>query len=401
MVTNTLLTNTMITRESARILSNELTFTKGVNREYDKNFAKSGAKIGTTVNVRKPPRYIGRTGPTMSIEDSVETPVPVTLTTQFGVDIEFSSADLTLSIDDFSERFIKPAMVTVANKIDFDGLALYKQIYNAVGTIGTTPSTAAAILAAGQRLDEEAAPRDKRRSMVLNPAANAGLVGGLTGLFNNQQKISTQYDTGNMGAALGFNMSMDQNINVHTVGPLGGTPLVNGAGQSGSTLITDGWTASAALRLNVGDVFTIAGVRAVNPQNRTSTGTLRQFVVTAAFSSNAGGAGNISISPAIVASGKFQTVDAAPADNAVITVLGTAGQQYPANLGYHRDAFTLATADLIMPKGVDMSARESYEGISIRMVRAYDVRNDLMPCRLDVLYGWAVIYPELACRLVG
>lgn len=401
MASNTLLTDSIITREAARVLVNNLTFAKGVNREYDDSFWKKGAKKGTTVNVRKPPRYVGRSGATMSTENSVETQVPVVLDTQFGVDIEFSSQDLTLSIDDFSSRFITPAMATIANKIDYDGLQLYKKIYNLVGTPGTTPATAAAVLAAGQRLDEEAAPRDKNRGMYLNPAANAGLVGGLTGLFNNQQKIGKQYDSGNMGAAFGFNMSMDQNVATHTNGPRGGTPLVNGATQSGTSLITDGWTAAAASRVKEGDVFTLAGVYAVNPQNRVSTGVLRQFTVTADGSSDGSGNLTISISPSITASGQFQTVDALPADGAALTFVGAASLQYPVNMACHKDAFTLATADLILPRGCDMAARENYEGISIRLVRDYIIDTDLMPCRLDVLYGWKTIYAELATRLAG
>lgn len=403
-MSNTLLTISMITREALRILENNLTFAKGVNRQYDDQYAIGGAKIGDTLNVRKPARYQGRSGSALSVEDHTETSVPLQLNTQFGVDINFTSKELALSIDDFSKRILQPAMATVANKIDRDGLALYKSIANAVGTPGTVPTAFKTYLQAGAKMDYEATPRDGLRSVVLDPNAQVEIVDTLKGLFQSGDQIKSQYESGNMGLAGGFKWSMDQNINVHTVGPLGGTPLVNGVPTSGAvTLVTDGWTAAAAARLKKGDVFTIAGVNAVNPQSRQSTGQLRQFVVTADVSSDGSGNLTAAIYPAITNSGSFQTVDALPADNAAITVLGAASTLSPVHLAYHRDAFALACADLPLPGGVDMASRVSDKqlGLSARMVRAYDISNDKFPCRLDVLYGWAVLYPELACRIMG
>jgi hypothetical protein len=402
-MSNALLTISMITKEGLRILENNLTFAKGVNREYDDQFGISGAKIGDTLNIRKPARYVGRSGATLSVEDHTETSVALQLATQFGVDVQFTSKEMALSLDEFSDRILKPAMATIANKIDRDGLALYKDVYNAVGTPGTTPSTLRAFLDAGAKLDYEGCPRDGMRSVVIDPVGQASMVDSLKGLFQSAEQIKDQYEQGNMGLAAGFKWSMDQNINAHTVGPLGGTPLVNGASQSGSTLVTDGWTAAAAARLKKGDVFTIANVYAVNPQTRASTGQLRQFVVTADVSSDGSGNVSIAISPAITASGAFQTVDSAPADNAALTILGAAGVVSPAALAYHRDAFCLGMADLPLPGGVDKAARISDKklGISLRMVRAYDINNDRFPCRMEVLYGWKSIYPELACRIQG
>lgn len=398
-----ILTISMITREALRILENNLTFAKGVNREYDDAFGIKGAKIGDTLNIRKPARYVGRSGTTLSIEDQTETSVPLVLDTQFGVDVQFTSKDLALSLDDFSQRVLKPAVATIANKMDRDGMALYKDVYNAVGTPGTTPSALLTYLQAGAKMDFEAAPRDGMRALAIDPLAQATIVDSLKGLFQSSEKIKDQYEEGTMGLSGGFKWSMDQNVNSHTVGPLGGTPLVNGASQSGASLITDGWTAAAASRLKKGDVFTIANVFAVNPQSRASTGQLRQFVVTADVSSDGSGNVTIAISPSISASGQFQTVDSLPADNAALTVLGAANTVSPANLAYHRDAFCMGTADLPLPGGVDMAARVSDKqlGASIRMVRAYDINNDRFPCRLDVLYGWKSIYPELACRIQG
>ena len=402
-MSSTLLTISTITREAAMVLENSLTFTKHVNREYDEKFAIQGAKVGDTVNVRKPPRYVGRTGAAISIENSTESSVPVTLTTQFGVDIAFSSKDLLLNIDDFSKRFIKPAMAVVSNKIDHDGLMLYQTVFNATGTPGTPPTDLSNFLDANAKLADEACPMDGNLAAIISPWTQSKMVNGLKGLFQSSTQIKEQYEQGNMGLAAGFKFSMDQNVIPHKVGPLGGTPLVTLAGSSGNTLVTRGWTAAAASRLKKGDVFTIAGVDSVNPQIRQDTGQLRQFVVTADFSSDSSGNGSVSIYPALTASGQFQTISAMPIDGAAITVLGNANTVTPANLLFHQNAFTLASADLPLPGGVDMAARiaSRHLGISVRMVRAYDIINDIFPCRLDVLYGWAAIYPELACRQQG
>lgn len=397
----------MITREALRILENNLTFTKQINRQYSNKFGVEGAKIGTVLNVRKPPRYVGRTGAPMQIEDSIETSVPVALTTQFGVDIQFSSSELGLSIDDFSDRFIKPACATIANKIDYDGLGLYTTVPNSVGAIGTVPNALLTYLQAGAILDDNMAPRDRQRSIVINPIMQATIVDKLSGLFQSADKIADQYETGTMGYTAGFKWSMDQNVRSHTAGPLGGAPIVSGAGQTGSSLLTSGWTAAAASRLKKGDTFTIANVYAVNGQNRQTLTTLRTFTVTSDFSSAADGTGSVQIYPPIYgpATAAQQTVSALPAASAPLTITsGTAGQVTSGiGLAFHKDAFTLATADLPLPDGTDRAARVSDNqlGISIRMIRDYTISTDQFPCRLDVLYGWAPLYPELACRILS
>jgi hypothetical protein len=401
---NQILTISMITREALRVLVNNLSFTKGVNRQYDDQFAVKGAKIGSTLNIRKPARYVGRTGPTINIESQTETYVPLTLSTQRGVDVQFTSADLHLSMDDFSDRYLKPAMANVANFIDYDGLQLASGVWNQTGTGGTPPSSLLTYLNANKLLADNAIPQDDMRSAIIGPAAEAAIVNALTTFFNPQRTISEQYEMGKMGRAIGLKWSMDQNVGMHTNGAYSGTPLVNGANQTGSSLITDGWGNNISDLLNVGDIFTVAGVYAVNPQSRQSTGALQQFVVTAQASSGAStGPATISIAPAITPSGQFQNVTASPADDAVITVYGAASLQYATNLVHHRDAFVLGSADLPLPKGVDMAARvaDPESGLSVRMVRAYDVVNDLFVTRLDVLYGWALLYPQLACRVAG
>ena len=398
---NALLTIGMITRESLRVLENNLTFAKKVNRQYDDRFGVDGAKIGTVLNVRKPPQYLGRTGQALSIEDATETQVPVTLNTQFGVDIQFSSQDLALSIDDFRDRFIKPAIATVANRIDRDGLLLHQQVWNSVGTPGTTPNAILTYLLAGVKMDDDATPMDGLRCVVITPLMQATIVDALKGLFQQAAEIADQYRKGMMGTAAGFEWYMDQNVSTHTVGTQAGGGLVNGASQTGASIVTDDWTASQTGILLKGDVIQFASVNHVNPQSRQSNGVLQDFVVTANVDSDGSGDATIPISPSLTVSGAFQTVTGSPANNAVITVNGAANTVTPQGMAFHRDAFTLASADLPLPRGVDMAAQVSDKqlGLSIRMVRAYDINQDQFPCRLDILYGWAALRPELACRI--
>lgn len=410
---NQILTISMITKETLRILINDLAFTKGVNMEYNDQFALSGAKIGDTINIRKPTRYIGRTGQALQVEDQTETSVPLQLNTQFGVDIMFTMKDLTLSMDDFSNRFLRPAVATVANKIDRDGLVNAKNTVGAyVGTPGTTPAAALTYLQAGIKMDFQACPRDNQRRMIVDPNAQGTLVDALKGLFQSSTKIAEQYDKGEMGTALGFNFALDQNVVQHTIGALGGSPVVSASStQSGPSLTTNGWTASITKILAKGDIITIANVFAVNPQNRQSTGQLQQFVLTADVNSDSSGNATLQLSPQIIPpvsasiQSQYQNVNSFPIINAQIIVNGgaAAGSVTTCNMAYHRDAFTLGCADLEMPRGVDMAARVSDKqtGMSIRMVRMYDINNDRMPCRLDVLYGWATLYQELACQVRG
>lgn len=399
---NELLTSDMIAKEALSVLENNLVFVKNMDRKYEKEWATSDRAIGDTVSVKKPARYVVRDGQAVSIQDHKEEKVALTLDKQKGVDVNFSSKELALDIDEFSEQVLEPQMAALANQIDYDGLMLYQQVANAVGVPGTTTSDFETYLMAGVKLDNNAAPMDGKRGIVLNPLTQAKTVNNLKGLFQSSEQIKSQYEKGKMGTAAGFDWAMSQNIPVHTVGPLGGTPLMNGATASGATsLVTDGWTASAALRLKKGDVFTVAGVYAVNPQSRLTTGELQQFVVTADVSSDASGNATIPVWPALINSGAQQTVTALPIDGAAITVLGAGGTQTPVNLAYHKSAFTMACADLPLPKGMDMASRASSKkvGLSIRFVRGYDITNDKFISRLDVLYGMAALRPEHACRI--
>lgn len=401
---NTLLTIDMITKEALRILENNLTFTKGVNRQYDSQFANSGAKIGDTLRIRKPPRWTVRDGATLSAQDATDESVSLVLDKQKGVDFQFTSKELALSIDDFAERYLKTAMAAVANKIDYDGLTLYQNVYNAVGTPATPPSALLTFANGKVKMSDDGCPQDNMISAVVGAQVEANLVDAAKALFHAGKELEKQYEEGKMGMFGGMKFSMDQNINTHTVGALGGTPLVDGATQTGASLVTKGWSNSITNVVKVGDIFTIAGVFHVNPQSKISTGVLQQFVVTANASSGAStGPATISISPSIVTSGATQTVSASPADNAALTVLGAGAAVSPQHLIYHRDAFALGCADLDLPRGVDFASRVSSDkvGLSVRIVRAYDIVNDRFPCRIDVLYGWKAIYPQLACRVAG
>jgi len=411
MAGNTLLTISEITYKAALILKNSLRFAGNVNRDYDGQFARTGAKIGNTINVRMPIRPVGRTGRVAKFDDINETYKALTLTTQFGVDMNFTSVDYTLSMDDFARRYLEPSVAVVANKIDYDGLQLYKQIPNIVGTPGTVPSDYLTYLQAGALMSDEATPQDQQRCMVLNPTSMATIVAANKLIFNPQAAIADQYRTGMMGKATGgFDWYESQNVATHTVGALGGTPAVNGASQVGSSLVTNGWTGSIATRLLEGDVFTIAGVYAVNPQTRQSTGKLRFFVVRAPGISDGSGNMTISIYPAITPPDpitglpvQFQTVTASPADGALLTVVGAANVVTPQDIAFHPSGVVLGMADLERPPGAVESERVSDpdSGISIRIVRYYDGVNDLSGTRLDVIYGYLLVYPELACRIAS
>lgn len=399
---NSLLTPGAIAKESLMQFKNSLGMGKDVYTEYSDEFAVKGAKIGASVTIRKPNRFTVSSGATLVNQDVVEDFTSLTLSSQKHVAINFTSAELTLTIDQFSKRYIEPAAHALASQVDADLHALSQSVYNLVGTPGTTPQTALTVLQAGQKMDEFAAPRQDRH-ISMGPVMNAYMADALKGLFNPQGKISDIYEEGILAKNhLGFDWRLAQNIYQQTVGTKAGAGAVNGAGQTGSTLVTNGWTASSAI-LNQGDVFTIPGVYAVNPISKISTGYLQQFVVTSSVSSDATGNATISISPSITTSGPLQSVSGSPAAGALLSVVGSAGVQYPQNLAFHRNAFALAFADLILPGGCDMAERatDKASGFTVRLVRQYSINADALPARLDVLYGVKTINPAWACRITG
>lgn len=408
-MSNTLLTISKITNEALMVLENELTFTSEVDRNYDDQFAVVGAKIGNTVNVRRPGRFIGTTGPALNVEDFNETSVPVTLSTQFHVDTQFTTQDLALSLDMFSDRVLKPAIAAIANKIDNDGLSMAKlNTANIVGTPGTPSSDLGTYLTAGAYLDAEGAPRDGRRSCIVEPFTSAVIVNSLKGLFVPQEAIGEQYRKGLMGRdSAGMNWKLDQNVNAQTFGSFAGTATADTT-SSNTGILTSGWASSSTITItktgtvtpNVGDTFTIDGVYAVNPQNRQAYGSnkLRNFVIKSISGST------VVVSPAIISGGQFQNVSIPTTSaTAAINFYNKAGAVSPQNIIMHRNAFTLAVADLELPEGVHFAGRASDKeiGLSMRVVRQYTINNDSIPTRLDVLYGWAPLYPELACRVAS
>jgi hypothetical protein len=400
-MSNSLLTIDMITRKSLEILENNLVLTRNVNRQYDDSFAVEGAKIGSTLRIRLPDRALVTDGAALQVQADNEQFTTLTVSSQKHIGVNFTSAELTMQLDDFAERVLKPRVSQLASSVDADVATSYKGIANSVGTPGTTPSTSLVLLQANQKLNEFATPMSPRYATV-NPAANAGLVEGMKGLFNPTGTISRQFKNGMMGEGiLGLDeINMSQSISNHTNGDWGTTITVTSTvATEGQATLPISFTGSSKT-WNVGDVFTIAGVFAVNPQTRQSTGSLQQFTVTAAVTGSS--TATLSISPALyTASNALATVNSFPQASAVVTMLGSAATAYPQNLVYHKDAISFATADLLLPQGVDMASRQVHNGISLRIVRQYDINNDRLPCRIDVLYGYAAIRPVTAVRLWG
>ena len=400
-MSNSLLTIDMITRKSLEILENNLVLTRNVNRQYDDSFAVEGAKIGSTLRIRLPDRALVTDGAALQVQADNEQFTTLTVSSQKHIGVNFTSAELTMQLDDFAERVLKPRVSQLASSVDADVATSYKGIYNTVGTPGSVPSTSLVLLQANQKLNEFATPMDQRYATV-NPAANAGLVEGMKGLFNPTGTISRQFKNGMMGEGiLGLDeINMSQSISNHTNGDWGtAITVTTTVATEGQSTLGISFTGSSKT-WNVGDVFTIAGVFAVNPQTRQSTGSLQQFVVTAAVTGSS--TATLNISPALyTASNALATVNSFPQASAVVTMVGSATVSYPQNLIYHKDAISFATADLLLPQGVDMASRQVHNGISLRIVRQYDINNDRLPCRIDVLYGFSTIRPVTSVRLWG
>lgn len=408
---NKLITPQVIANEALMQLENNCVFANRVHREYKKEFVK----VGDTVSIRRPVKFFASDGAVLQKQDVEEGNVSIKVDQRKHVGWEFNTKDLTLSIEEYSKRYIQPACVTLGQVMDMAIAAQYHKFWNLVGTPGTTPSSFAHLSAAAQRMDEMAVP-NKPRAAVMNPAAGWSLAGGQTALYM-QDVAKGAYREGTIGDIAGFDTFRTQNVRNHIVGTKAGTPLVNGAsqgvtyqasgGSNKQTLNTKGWTAGSAV-LKKGDVFTIAGVYAVNPvPGEGSTGKqvmsyLQQFTVLA--DGTADGSGNLAlnIAPAIIASGAQQTVSAAPADNAAITVVtGTAGASYAQNLAFARNAIALVNVPLVMPDGASFKAQESHDGLSIRVIKDYDIVNDVEIIRLDIMFGVETIYPDLGVRITG
>ena len=399
-MSNSILTIDMITRKALEILENNLVLTRNVNRQYDDSFAVEGAKIGSTLRIRLPDRALVTDGAALQVQDDNEQFTTLSVANQKHIGVNFTSAELTMQLDDFAERVLKPRISQLASSIDADVANAYKTIGNSVGTPGTTPSTSLVLLQAQQKLNENAAVMNPRYATV-NPAANAGLVEGMKGLFNPTDTISKQFKNGMMGTGvLGFDeINMSQSIKQHTTGTRAATGTVTGAAVTSEGAATLTLTVGSGETIAVGDVFTIADVYAVNPQTRESTGSLFQFVALASSTSTT--TATVTVAPMYSASHALATMTALPGNNKAVVFVGAPSSQYAQNLVYHKDAITFATADLLLPQGVDMAARAVHNGISLRVVRQYDINNDRMPCRIDVLYGYSTIRPQMGVRMWG
>ena len=392
---NNLITPTAVARGALAILHQKANFIGNINRQYDDSFAKSGAKIGDSLKIRLPNQYTVRSGATLSTQDTTETSTTLQVATQVGVDLNFTSADLTLSMEDFSSRILEPAMSALAANIE---ATVYAGCYKAVNNMIDGDAAAMAydyMMQGRQRMNEELAPMDGDRTAIWSPYHARKLNVDLKGLFNDSAQVAKQYREGIVGRTGGFDPYENTHVGKHTTGTAAKTTgyLSNGATQSGAAITVDTGTTSFL----VGDVITFAGVNAVHPETKADLGRLAQFVVTA----NSGtSATSLAISPAIVATGATQNVTTTVADNSAIVKVGAgASETLDTSMVFHKNAFTFATADLVMPQGVDFAAREVLDGISMRIVRQYDIANDKFPCRLDVLYGYKAIRPTWACRV--
>jgi len=411
-MSNTSLTADIIAAEAIRVLDNNCVMGNLVYRGYEEEFSKkiNGYTVGETISVRRPTDFTVRDGATASIQDVVEGKFSIAVDKQKGVDFKFTSSDLTLQIGQLSERVIKPAMVQLANQIDRDVAALYKDVWNWVGTAGQTINSFTDFAKAPERLDLGAVPQDDR-SAVLSPTDQWGMLGSQTSLYM-QDVAKDAYRRGKLGMIGNIDTYSSQNVQTHTGGTRDNTtPLVKGASQTTDwatskdtgtmTLNTDGWDASATIKQ--GDVFTIDGVYAVNPVTKVTLPHLQQFVVKADATANATTTSTttLTISPPIITSGAFQTVSAAPADDATVTVVGSASTGYAQNMVFHKNAFSLVMVPMVAPPGAVDVARKSYNGYSVRVIPYYDGTNDASNWRLDVLYGVKTVDARLATRLSG
>lgn len=393
---NAILTPTTVTRKALQILHQKLNFIGSINRQYDDSFSKTGAKIGDSIKIRLPNQYTVRTGAAISTQDVSESSTTLQVATQKGVDTTFTSAELTLSLDDFSDRILEPAMSVLAAQLEADALSMALDVYQAVNNVGAAV-TLNKVLTARKVLTDALAPSSERK-LILNTQDNLDLVDGLKGLFQDSTAISKQYRDGLVGSTAGFGDIYENTLlasQATGTAASATTYTVNGASQVGSGVVV----ATGSTTYKKGDIVTFAGCNRCHPETKADTGALQQFVVTADY---AGGAGTLAISPAIVTSTGRQNVVASPTNGGAVTKIGAASSVYRPSLAFHKNAFTFATVDLedVSQYGA-WGARESFDGISMRIARQYAINSDTIPCRIDVLYGYKTIRAELAARILS
>lgn len=397
---NTILSPTIITREALRILHANLNFIANIDKQYDSQFANDGAspsgKIGPSLTIRMPNKYTVTTGSSLSVQDTVETSQVLTVSTQKHVDLQFSSQELTLSIDEFSKRYIQPAMATLATSIEADALNMIKDVYNAVDD-NANPLTYKDIATGRKLLNQYLAPPTERCG-IMNSDHVVSFMDAIKGFFNPQESVSRPYLTGKIGKVNGIDTFENTVLNPFQSGSAAAVTgyLVNGAGQTGASINVDTGTTT----FKKGDIITFAGVNAVDPETKADRGFVQQFVITADVAANAT---TLPVSPAIVVTGAAQNVTASPADNAPISKAGGgANALYKQSLLFHPEAFAFVTADLVdVSKYGAWGARQVMDGISMRIAKQYNISSDAVPCRIDVLYGYKTLRPELAARVIA
>jgi len=411
MATNNLLTPTMITRKALMVLHQKCNFLSNVNRQYDDRFAQEGAKIGNTLNIRMPAKYSVRTGASLDAQEDYHRSTPLTVNSQYGVDLSFTSNELTMKIDDFSERIIEPAMAQLAAKIESVCLAdAYKLVNNYTNATTDTKLTYKYFAQGGAYLTDTLAPRTDRAA-IMSPASMVEFMDATKGLFHSSSQISKQYSEGMMGKTNGFDVYENTLVPSHTTGSFAGTPLSDGADQgtsdtsnvwaSQTTIQIDGATSNTTLK--AGDILTFSTCFRVHPESKVSTGQLQRFVVQSdATLTTAGTGAAVTIKPAMIygSGNAYQNcVAASGTDGLTVTLAGDVSSQFTQDLQFHKDAFVFATADLVdVSQFGAWGARDTMDGISMRIAKQYAIGSDTVPCRLDVLFGFAGLYPELANR---
>lgn len=409
---NNLLTPTMITREALRVLHQKLNFVGNVNRQYDDRFAQSGAKIGTQLNIRMPSKYSVRTGATLTTQDHVERSTPLTVSSQYGVDVTFTSLELTMQLDDFSKRILEPAMAQVAAKIESDALTqAYKLVANYTNATTNAKMTYAYFQGSGALLARELSPLSNRNAL-LNPASKVEFMDAVKGLFHASENLNSAYREGKLGRTGGFDVYENTLLPSHTTGTLAGSSVVTG--EANTTTTANSWVsqttisvtgATSTTNLKAGDIITLSNHYAAHPESKANTGRLRRFVVQADITmTTATSAYAVTIKPGIMTgSGNgYQNVvlsGVTVASGVAVTLVGAVNTAFAQDLFFHEDAFVFATADLEdVSKYGAWGARENQDGISMRIARQYAISSDTVPCRIDVLAGFAGLYPELAVR---
>lgn len=397
-----LVTPTWTGNEILAVADNETRFVKGITKKLEGEFVQGGVKLGATVGVHLPPQYLTTKGAAFVAQSIVDNVVYITITDQANIGSSMSSTQVTMDILDAYEQFVNPAAIQMANTWDKDGLSrLYQDVYQAQGTPGTVPTANTTYLNAAVNLAQAGVPTDSR-TMVVNSMMGTAIANVNTTLFGPRGQIDDAWQDGMLaGPALRWKQWWeDENVYPHTYGTYSGTPTVNGANQTGSTLVTQSW-GSGVSTLNKGDVFTIGsgttGVYGTKAQSNDNTTQLQKFVVTQTISDTTG-AMTISISPSIVTSGAYQTVVASPANLATINVLGASGTISNQGLGFHKQAFVMASVPPVMPKSG--KARIMKRGqVAIRIWEDSDIMTDQHPTRLDSFYGFKTVRPSFAVRI--